>query len=228
MGALPADAIRVRDERDRRLAARRALLGDAHAPEDPRGDGRSLARSPASAAPARSATSRTSLDASPQGLQGAAFGYTGIVVAALARYNPLAVVLVGVLIGGLQNAGLYLQGADFPTGLVGVLQGIILFCTLGGELLDPLPRAHRARGGARRRRRRANGRQRHARRLVLTQAVVYGTPILFAALGELLAERSGVLNLGVEGMMLIGAVMGFWAMQRGVGAGRRSSCRSRC
>ena len=33
-----------------------------------------------------------------------------------------------------------------------------------------------------------------------TQAVVYGTPILFAALGELLAERSGVLNLGVEGM----------------------------
>ena len=31
---------------------------------------------------------------------------------------------------------------------------------------------------------------------------MYGTPILFAALGELLAERSGVLNLGVEGMML--------------------------
>jgi simple sugar transport system permease protein len=75
------------------------------------------------------------LDASPQGLQGAAFGYTGIVVAALARYNPLAVVLVGVLIGGLQNAGLYLQGPDFPTALVGVLEGIILFCTLGGELL---------------------------------------------------------------------------------------------
>jgi simple sugar transport system permease protein len=52
---------------------------------------------------------------------------------------------------------------------------------------------------------------------VLVQAVVYGTPILFAALGELLAERSGVLNLGVEGMMLVGAVMGFWAMQRGSG-----------
>ena len=49
---------------------------------------------------------------------------------------------------------------------------------------------------------------------ILTQAVVYGTPILFAALGELLAERSGVLNLGVEGMMLVGAAMGFWGMQR--------------
>jgi simple sugar transport system permease protein len=75
------------------------------------------------------------LDASPQGLQGAAFGYTGIVVAALARYNPVTVCLIAVLIGGLQNAGLYLQGPDFPGGLVGVLQGVILFCALGGELL---------------------------------------------------------------------------------------------
>lgn len=40
-------------------------------------------------------------------------------------------------------------------------------------------------------------------------AVTAGTPILFAALGEILAERSGVLNLGVEGMMLVGAVSGF-------------------
>ena len=35
--------------------------------------------------------------------------------------------------------------------------------------------------------------------IVLAAAVAYGTPLLFAALGELLAERSGVLNLGVEG-----------------------------
>jgi general nucleoside transport system permease protein len=50
--------------------------------------------------------------------------------------------------------------------------------------------------------------------VVLASGVVYGTPLLYAALGELLAERSGVLNLGVEGMMLVGAVMGFWAVQR--------------
>ena len=50
--------------------------------------------------------------------------------------------------------------------------------------------------------------------MVLASAVTYGTPLLYAALGELLTERSGVLNLGVEGMMLIGAVMGFWAVQR--------------
>jgi general nucleoside transport system permease protein len=50
--------------------------------------------------------------------------------------------------------------------------------------------------------------------VVLSSGVLYGTPLLYAALGELLAERSGVLNLGVEGMMLVGAVMGFWAVQR--------------
>lgn len=44
---------------------------------------------------------------------------------------------------------------------------------------------------------------------VLATAIVAGTPLLYAALGEILAERSGVLNLGVEGMMLVGAVSGF-------------------
>jgi simple sugar transport system permease protein len=70
----------------------------------------------------------------PRGLTQANYGYAGIVVAALARYNPFAVLLVAFLLGGLQNAGFTLQGADFPNGLVGVLQGLILFCALGGEL----------------------------------------------------------------------------------------------
>ena len=78
---------------------------------------------------------RHMLDADPNGLQRQYYGYAGIVVAALARYNPLAVLLVAFLIGGLQNAGNTLQGADFPSGLVGVMQGIILFSALGGELL---------------------------------------------------------------------------------------------
>ena len=71
----------------------------------------------------------------PRGLTQAGYGYAGIVIAALARYNPFATVAVAFLLGGLQNAGYTLQGADFPAGLVGVMQGLILFCTLGGELL---------------------------------------------------------------------------------------------
>ena len=46
--------------------------------------------------------------------------------------------------------------------------------------------------------------------LVILQAgVATGTVLLFATLGEILAERSGVMNLGVEGMMLIGAMSGY-------------------
>jgi ABC-type uncharacterized transport system permease subunit len=78
---------------------------------------------------------RHTLDADPNGLQRQYYGYAGIVVAALARYNPFAVIVVAFLLGGLQNAGNTLQGADFPSGLVGVIQGLILFCALGGELL---------------------------------------------------------------------------------------------
>lgn len=44
---------------------------------------------------------------------------------------------------------------------------------------------------------------------VLSAGVANGTALLFATLGELLAERAGVLNLGVEGMMLVGAVTAY-------------------
>ncbi|MEM3506842.1 MAG: ABC transporter permease, partial [Candidatus Bathyarchaeia archaeon] len=44
---------------------------------------------------------------------------------------------------------------------------------------------------------------------LLNTAVGAGTPLLLGTLGEIYAERSGVLNLGVEGMMIIGAITGF-------------------
>jgi len=43
----------------------------------------------------------------------------------------------------------------------------------------------------------------------LARALAFGTPLLLAALGEIVAERAGVVNLGVEGAMMLGAVAGF-------------------
>jgi general nucleoside transport system permease protein len=43
----------------------------------------------------------------------------------------------------------------------------------------------------------------------LSTGVVLATPLAYAGLGELVVERAGIINLGVEGMMLVGAVVGF-------------------
>ena len=50
---------------------------------------------------------------------------------------------------------------------------------------------------------------------ILAGMLAAATPFLLAALGELVAERSGVLNLGVEGMMALGAAVGFITVYTG-------------
>ncbi len=67
-------------------------------------------------------------------LQGAispGYGFTGIIVAWLAKLNPLVVVPVSVLFGGLILAGREIQ----PSGIAKLLQGIILFCLISSEVL---------------------------------------------------------------------------------------------
>ena len=44
---------------------------------------------------------------------------------------------------------------------------------------------------------------------IILTIITAATPLLLAACGELVAERSGILNLGVEGMMIMGAVSAF-------------------
>ena len=86
----------------------------------------------------------------PRGLEQAGYGYTGIVVAALARYNPFAVVVTSFFIGMLVDAGYALQGPGFPIGLTGTMEGILLFCVLGAEIFTRyrvsvrMPRRHAA------------------------------------------------------------------------------------
>ncbi len=47
----------------------------------------------------------------------------------------------------------------------------------------------------------------------VARSLAFSTPLLWAALGEIYAERSGVVNLGVEGMMILGAIAGFIVAQ---------------
>ena len=66
-------------------------------------------------------------------------GFTGIVVAALARYNPFAIILVATFLGGLRNAGVALQGLPgdrVPVEVSLMLQGVILLFAIGGEIFS--------------------------------------------------------------------------------------------
>ena len=65
------------------------------------------------------------------------FGYTGIIVAALARYHPLGVVPVALFVGALSNAGTAVQslpGGGVPAAISTVLQGAILIFVLASEI----------------------------------------------------------------------------------------------
>lgn len=66
-------------------------------------------------------------------------GYAGIIVAALARFHPIGVVFVAVLLGGLQNAASTLQslpGTPVPVAISTMLLGAILLFAIGGELFN--------------------------------------------------------------------------------------------
>jgi simple sugar transport system permease protein len=62
-------------------------------------------------------------------------GFTGIIVAALARLNPIAIIPVAILMGALNNAGPALQSIGVPDATVDILQGAILLFAVGGEFL---------------------------------------------------------------------------------------------
>jgi simple sugar transport system permease protein len=74
----------------------------------------------------------------PNGLE-LGLGFTGIVVAALARYNPFAIILVATFLGGLRNAGVAMQGLPgerVPVEVSLMLQGAILLFAIGGEIFS--------------------------------------------------------------------------------------------
>jgi simple sugar transport system permease protein len=65
---------------------------------------------------------------------------------------------------------------------------------------------------------------------ILSDTLRTATPLILAGLGELISQKAGVLNLGVEGMMLVGAVSGFIAAEVRINITqyRRISRLSRC
>lgn len=64
------------------------------------------------------------------------YGNTAIIIALIAKLNPLSILLVSFLMGALLVGGYSLQTAGFPSSIVSMFQGAILFFVLAGELLN--------------------------------------------------------------------------------------------
>ena len=92
-----------------------------------------------------------------------------------------------------------------PLDVTKVFQGMLLFFVLACEFADPLPRPHSSTRQPPRGWRRCMS----CIEAIILSMLTASTPLLLAATGELVTERSGVLNLGVEGMMIVGAACGF-------------------
>ena len=132
------------------------------------------------------------------------YGFAAIIVAFLGRLNPLGIVAAGLVLALSYLGG---EAAQISIGVsdkvVRVFQGILLFFVLACDtLIHYRIRFVGSPAEA------AGGRPECLRHILLTIATA-ATPLLIAAIGELVVERSGVLNLGVEGMMVMGAVAGF-------------------
>ncbi len=134
------------------------------------------------------------------------YGYSGIVVAMLARLNPLGVVPAAIFLAAVMTGAEAMSRATgVPAFLSDVIQGTALLAMLVALLFT----AYRVRrvGAA-------------TMSVVLEQIFQVGflaaiiriaTPLAFATLGEMFSERAGVLNLGIEGIMLLSAMTGFTA-----------------
>ncbi len=138
------------------------------------------------------------------------YGFAAIIVAFLGRLNPLGVLFAGLLLALSYIGG---EAAQITLGIsdkiAKVFQGILLFFILACDTLI-LYRINFDSGAVRRAQ--AGGVGPWTRFIAVALTIMTAaTPLLLAAIGELVVERSGVLNLGVEGMMVMGAVCGFGA-----------------
>ncbi len=133
------------------------------------------------------------------------YGFAAIIVAFVGRLNP-----VGIFFASLLMALLYLGGEqaqqylNLPSSISKVFQGMLLFFLLGSDVFVNYRAAL-----VRRNKDRALRCRTASSPPILVATIVAGTPLIITALGELVTEKSGVLNLGAEGMMAVGAVAGF-------------------
>jgi ABC-type uncharacterized transport system permease subunit len=134
----------------------------------------------------------------------AGYGFAAIIVAFVGRLHPVGMVLSAILMSMFYIGGELAQSRlGLPKSLTGVFQGLLLFTLLACDTLI----AYRVRWVRAAARRQEADMESYA--LLIGSTLSAGTVLAIAALGLLINEKAGIVNLGAEGMMLCAAIAGF-------------------
>ena len=141
----------------------------------------------------------------------AGYGFAAIIVAFVGRLHPVGMVFSAILMSMFYIGGELAQSRlGLPKSLTGVFQGLLLFTLLACDTLIAYRVALASAGAI------AHGaasRQpaalMEAYALLIAATLNAGTVLALAALGLLINEKAGIVNLGAEGMMLCAAIAGF-------------------
>ena len=142
------------------------------------------------------------------------YGFTGIVAALLGGLHPIGLIPASVLFGGLLVGADTMQRAvQVPSSLIDAILGLVVLFVSGSALWS---RKWASRRRVSEQMRPGAGRMKSVFSVavisgILNTMVALATPFLYAALGETISQTSGVVNLGVDGVMLLSAFAAFYA-----------------
>ena len=155
-----------------------------------------------------------------------AIGFNGIPVAMLASCNPIGIIFTALFMSMLDISGLQLTNLTaYNEYITNVIIAVIVYLRFlaGHQDVDRQARQKEGRrrgcqrgarpGGSSRASRCTSGngeRRRREMTFLIQQTLIYAVPLMIVALAGVFAERSGIINLALEGIMVFGAFIGVW------------------